>query len=340
MFLTALRILDKINQKPKFNLKVILDFEEETSSPGLPEAVDKYQQELMADMLLILDGPGHFSGKPTLVFGNRGISSITLTTFGPITPQHSGHYGNYIPNPALRLTKVLSSMKSDDGKVLIPGFYDGIFLDNKTKKILNRIPSEDQAIKYRTKINSVDKVGENYQESIQYPSLNIRGLKSGWVGDQTRTIIPSEATAEIDIRLVLESDPKKLINSVKEHIKLQGYTVLDYPPSDEQRLKYEKIIQMNYKISYPAFRTPVDSKEGKWLEKILKKTYNEIPVLIRTQGGSVPISPFVNKLGIPAVGVPTVNLDNNQHSPNENLRLGNYFQGIETFISILIESYK
>ena len=340
MFLTALRILDKINQKPKFNLKVILDFEEETSSPGLPEAVDKYQQELMADMLLILDGPGHFSGKPTLVFGNRGISSITLTTFGPITPQHSGHYGNYIPNPALRLTKVLSSMKSDDGKVLIPGFYDGIFLDNKTKKILNRIPSEDQAIKYRTKINSVDKVGENYQESIQYPSLNIRGLKSGWVGDQTRTIIPSEATAEIDIRLVLESDPKKLINSVKEHIKLQGYTVLDYPPSDEQRLKYEKIIQMNYKISYSAFRTPVDSKEGKWLEKILKKTYNEIPVLIRTQGGSVPISPFVNKLGIPAVGVPTVNLDNNQHSPNENLRLGNYFQGIETFISILIESYK
>ena len=97
---------------------------------------------------------------------------------------------------------------------------------------------------------------------------------------------------------------------------------------------------MNYRVSYPAFRTPVNSPEGKWLKNVLQQYYSTNPVLIRTSGGSVPISPFVNNLGIPSIGIPTVNLDNNQHSPNENLRLGNYFQGIETFVSILLENYK
>ena len=336
MFLTAIKILDISNKKPAFNIKLILDFEEEKSSPGLPEAVANYQEDLMADLLLILDGPMHFSGKPTLVFGNRGISSITLKTFGPKTPQHSGHYGNYIPNPALRLSQILSSMKSEDGKVIIPDFYEGIYISDEIKKILNNVPAAENAIKKRTKINSTDNVGANYQESLQYPSLNIRGLQSGWVGDQARTIIPSSAKAEIDVRLVLESNPKKLMTSIKKHIESLGYKILDKDPTDEERLKYEKIVQMNYKISYPAFRTPVNSAEGKWLKALLKEYYKTDPVLIRTSGGSVPISPFVNQLGIPSIGLPTVNLDNNQHSPNENLRLGNYFQGIESLVSILL----
>ena len=339
MFLTALRVLDIYKTPPAFNIKLILDFEEEKSSPGLPEAVANYQTDLMADMLLILDGPMHFTGKPTLVFGNRGISSITLKTFGPKTPQHSGHYGNYIPNPALRLSQILSSMKNEDGRVIIPNFYEGITLSEDIKKILKNVPEAESSIKNRTKINSTDKVGGNYQESLQYPSLNIRGLQSGWVGDQVRTIIPSNAIAEIDVRLVLESNPEKLMKSIKNHIESFGYTILESNPTDEERLKYEKIVQMNYKISYPAFRTPVDSAEGKWLKDLLQKYYKTSPILIRTSGGSVPISPFVNQLGIPSIGLPTVNLDNNQHSPNENIRLGNYFQGIESFVTILLESY-
>tara|TARA_Y100000996_G_scaffold115507_1_gene85679 strand:+ start:2963 stop:4465 length:1503 start_codon:yes stop_codon:yes gene_type:complete len=339
MFLSALKVLDSYGKDPAFNIKLILDFEEEKSSPGLPEAVSNYGNDLMADLLLILDGPMHFSGKPTLVFGNRGISSITLKTFGPKTPQHSGHYGNYIPNPALRLSQILSSMKSEDGRVTIPGFYDGISLTDEIKEVLNNVPPAEKAIQLRTKINSVDKVGSNYQESIQYPSLNIRGLQSGWVGDQVRTIIPSTATAEIDVRLVLESNPEKLMEYIQNHIKSLGYKIFNTDPTDKERMENEKIIQMNYRISYPAFRTPVNSPEGKWLKNILHKYYNDIPVLIRTSGGSVPISPFVNKLGIPSIGIPTVNLDNNQHSPNENLRLGNYFEGIETFVAILLTPF-
>ena len=100
-----------------------------------------FKDELVADLLLILDGPMHSSGLPTLVFGNRGIATLSLTTFGPLTSQHSGHYGNYLPNPALALSKVLASMKDDQGRVVIPGFYDGIVLDENTKKVLEGVPS-------------------------------------------------------------------------------------------------------------------------------------------------------------------------------------------------------
>ena len=340
MFLTSLKILDNYNKKPAYNIKLILDFEEERSSPGLPEAVEKYKDQLIADLLLILDGPMHSSKKPTLVFGNRGIATITLKVYGPKTPQHSGHYGNFIPNPALRLSQILSSMKSEDGRVIIPGFYDGINITDQVKSIFKDIPSEEELIRNRTKINSVDKVAESYQESLQYPSLNIRGLQSGWVGSQVRTIIPSTAQAEIDVRLVLESDPLRLVNLIKNHIESLGYKILNDEPNDNQRLLNNKLVKMNYKISYPAFRTPINAKEGKWLKNILFNNFKVNPVLIRTSGGSVPISPFVNNLGIPAIGIPTVNLDNNQHSPNENIRLGNYFNGIETFVSLLLEPFK
>ena len=339
MLLTALDYLNLENKKPSFNIKLILDFEEEQSSPGLPETVKTNRNELLADLLLIFDGPMHTSGKPTLVFGNRGIATLTLTTYGPLKAQHSGHYGNYISNPALALAKVLASMKDDDGRVVIPNFYKGIKLDEATKKVLEGVPSEDLSIKLRTQIAMTDKVGNTYQESIQYPSLNIRGMQSGWVGKEARTIIPSTATAEMDIRLVLESDPVFLIEGVKKHIEKLGYKVLSNEPSKEQRFNFKKIISIKSKIAYPAFRTNTDAPEGKWLTKIMTDYFGEKPVIIRTSGGSVPISPFVSELGVPAIGVPTVNLDNNQHSPNENIRIGNYLNGIETFLAILTTKF-
>ncbi len=339
MFLTALDYLNSKNKRPEYNLKLILDFEEEQSSPGLPESVKTHKEDLLAELLLIFDGPMHSSGRPTLVFGNRGIATLTLTTYGPITAQHSGHYGNYIPNPALALSKVLASMKDDLGRVVVPKFYNGVFIDPLTKKVLEAVPSEDASIKSRTQISTTDQVGLTYQESIQYPSLNIRGMRSGWVGKEARTIIPATATAEMDIRLVVESDPLALIAGVKLHIENLGYTVLNHEPTKEERLNNAKIIKINSKIAYPAYRTDTQTKEGKWLTKIIEDYYSESPVIIRTSGGSVPISPFVSELRVPAIGVPTVNLDNNQHSPNENIRVGNYLKGIETYLAILTSKF-
>lgn len=339
MFLAALDAVKEAGITPDFNIKVIMDFEEELGSPLLPKAVEDNKDLLKSDMLVIFDGPMHITNQPTLVFGARGIATITLTTYGPITPQHSGHYGNYAPNPALRLAQLLASMKDENGLITIPGYYDGIHIDEETEKILRAVPDDENEIKERLQIASTDKVGRYYQEAIQYPSLNIRGMQSGWINEKARTIIPDWARAELDLRLVLETDPERLVSLVKNHIEREGYYVTDKTPTKEERMNHEKVASFTYDISYQSFRTDFDTEIGIWLRKSLKHAFGKDPIMERMAGGSIPISPFVVTLGIPAVSVPTVNRDNNQHSPNENLRLGNYRDGIKTMIAILAQPF-
>ena len=335
MFLAALEAMEAQKIVPNFNIKVIMDFEEELGSPRLPKAVKTYADKLKADMLLIFDGPKHISNKPTLTFGARGIATVTLTTYGPVTAQHSGHFGNYAPNPAFRMAHLLASMKNENGIVAIPGFYDGVSIDESTATILKAVPDDEARIKDRLQIATTDQVGQYYQEAIQYPSLNIRGMQSGWIDEAARTIVPAWARAEIDIRLVKASNPERLISLLENHVTKQGYFITQNTPTKAERLKYPKIATFTSKISYQAFRTDFDSPVGLWLQKALTHAFGQSPVMIRMSGGSIPIAPFVNTLGIPAVTVPTVNRDNNQHSPNENLRLGNYRDGIKTMMAIL-----
>lgn len=340
LFLAALDAVAEAKSQPNYNIKVIMDFEEELGSPNLPEAVEKHRAALKSDMLVILDGPMHTSNKPTLVFGARGIATMRLTTYGPRVPQHSGHYGNYAPNPALRLAQLLASMKDDNGRVIIPGFYDGVTLGDEERKILAQVPDNEAEIMRNLGIATRDNVGANYQESIQYTSLNIRGMSSAFVGNQARTIVPDVAVANLDIRLVKESDPERLIGLIRQHIAKQGFHIIQTEPTDEERMQYPKIVSMGTEISYGAFRTDFETEVGKWLDAALTRTFGQKPVKIRTGGGSIPIQPFVQTLGIPAVIAPTVNHDNNQHSENENLRLGNYFDGVKNYIGILTEVLK
>ena len=336
-FLGSLDAMKEAQFEPNYNIKVIMDFEEELGSPRLPDAVKQYRNELASDMFIIFDGPRHVSNEPTLSFGARGICDITITTYGPRQPVHSGNYGNYTPNPAMRLSQLLASMKDEEGRVTIPGFYDGTVLTEQEKEILKQVPDDDNEIKKFLGIAEADKVGDSFQESLQYPTLNIRGLNSLYIGTKARTLIPSEATAEIDIRLVPTSDPDKLIGLVKKHIQDKGYHVLTTKPTEEERMKFPRLVSFQSSVSYLAFQTPFDSEVGQWLERAMTKAFDKEPIKIRTAGGSIPISPFVITLGIPAVAVPIVNADNNQHAPNENIRVGNYLEGVKTFYYILKE---
>ena len=337
MFLKAIDILNDLKVAPNFNLKVILDFEEELGSPQLPKAVNKYQEKLAADMLVIFDGPRHLSNQPTLSYGARGIATISLEVFGPRKPLHSGNYGNYAPNPAVKLSQLLSTMWYPDGRVAIDGWYDGITISDQVKKILADVPDDEEQIQRDFGISHTDNIGSNFQEAIQYPALGILGLEAAWVGKKRRTIIPATAIAELNIRLVKETDGDKMVNLVKQHIKDQGYYIVDKAPTEEERMSQQNIIRFNSKVSYGAFRTEFDTEIGEWLRRGIRKAFGKDPIQIRTMGGSIPISPFVTTLNVPAVGVPTVNPDNNQHSPNENIRLGNYIDGIKTMVAILSE---
>lgn len=331
MFLNALEWIKKENIPLAFNVKVILDGEEEQGSPSLANMVKTYKELLEADLLIINDGPVHDSGLSTLVFGARGITEVKLTAYGPNKPLHSGHYGNYIPNPNFIMARALASLKDKNGKVLIEGFYDGITLDDETKALLKEFPVNPAKMLADLGVAKPETVGGTYQESLQFPSLNVRGMQSAWVGDEARTVIPDKAIAEIDIRLVPESDGKRLQELFKKHLQSQGFYVVENEPTAEERQKYADIIRFETGGIMPAFRTPIDNPYTPWLTQILSQNSGEKIVKVRISGGTVPISPFVNELKIPAITVPLVNPDNNQHSPNENLELKQVIYGLKTF---------
>jgi acetylornithine deacetylase/succinyl-diaminopimelate desuccinylase-like protein len=338
MLLAALDIMQKEKVQSPYHIKVILDSEEEIGAPNLADMVKTYKNKLAADFLMVMDGGRHLSNEPTLTYGCRGIATITLISYGPKTPQHSGHYGNYAPNPALRMAQLLASMKDEDGRVTIPGYYDGITIDANARKILAAVPDDPEMIRQKLVFSQPDKVGANYQEALQYPSLNVRGLVCANIGEKANTIVPNEATAEIDLRLVPESNPDQLIGLIKKHIESKGYVILNRKPTDEERLKYPKIVTLLERESRMLpFRTDFGIYPDRWLTAAIVRTFGKEPIKIRMTGGSVPIVPFLRELNLPAIHVPMVNSDNNQHAANENLRLGNYVEGIKTWMAILTQ---
>ena len=285
--------------------------------------------------MIIMDGPAHNSNQPTLTFGCRGIATCSITTYGSKLPQHSGHYGNYVSNPVFSLSRLLTSMKSDDGKVLIKDYYKGININKVVSNILNSVPDSTIDINNSLLIHKAESVGENYQEALQYPTLNVRQIGTSWKGEGLKTIIPEYATANIDVRLVVETDGKLQLEKIKKHIKNQGFLVLDRVPTDKERLENFKIVTFKGNSGINAFRTPLNSPFGEKLRISLTSIFGKKPASIRTMGGTVPIISAISELNIPAIIVPMVNMDNNQHNPNENIRIGNIRQGIKICLAIL-----
>lgn len=339
MLLSALKILKTKNGTPKFNIKVIFDPEEEYGSSALLSTLDKYKERYASDFFIVMDGPAHNSNKPTVTFGCRGIATCSITTYGSKLPQHSGHYGNYVPNPVFSLANLLSSMKDDRGKVLIQDYYKGVQVTPKILNLLESVPFDSISLNKKLGIHSSEKVGINYQESLQYPSLNVRQIGTSWKGPGLKTVIPEYATANIDVRLVPETDGNVQLGKIKKHIEQQGYYVIDRDPTDKERQSHKKIAKFIGSTSVNAFRTSPDSDFGKKVRTQLMESFDDEPVVIRLMGGTVPIVPVINKLNVPTVIIPMVNMDNNQHSPNENIRIGNIRQGIKICLTILNSEY-
>jgi acetylornithine deacetylase/succinyl-diaminopimelate desuccinylase-like protein len=335
MMLSALEFLQKQQQELKYNVKIILDLQEETRSEGFLSTLKKYKNRYAADYMIIMDGPAHPTNKPTLTFGCRGISTCNISIYGAKLPQHSGHYGNYAPNPVFSMSHLLASMKDENGKVIIDGFYDGITLDAATQKLLSQVPDDNKKIQADLGISKPDNVGTTYQEALQYPSLNVRHIETSWKGPGLKTIIPEIVTAYLDVRLVKETDGATQLEKVKKHVETQGYLVLDRKPTDAERLKHSKIVTITMNSGVNAFRTDINSFIGTKLRQTITTEFGENPIMIRTMGGTVPITPAIQVLDIPAIIVPMVNMDNNQHNPNENIRIGNISQGIKMCLAIL-----
>ena len=340
MFLSAFDVLKAAGLEPAINVKVLLDGEEEKGSPTIGDVAKAHRDLLRADAILIHDGPMHASNQPTIIFGNRGNTVVQLTVHGPKSNLHSGHYGNYVPNPAQRLAALLASMKDDEGRVTVRGYYDSVKLTDAERKIMADVPDDEAELRRRLGIAKPEAVGRNLQEALQYPSLNIRGLEAAAVGEKGANILPSRAVAELDLRTTPGASPSYLFGLIEAHIRANGYHLATGEPTDEERARYDKIASLKMARGSAAAFTPLDSPIGIWAQAALTKTSvtggaSSPMVRIRMMGGSVPTDKLVEALDLPFVIVPLVNPDNNQHSFDENLRIGHFLDGIRAFTALL-----
>jgi acetylornithine deacetylase/succinyl-diaminopimelate desuccinylase-like protein len=335
--LNAYDAIKKSGLTPGCNLKFFFEGEEEANSPHLHEILEKHRSLLQSDLWIICDGPVHQSGKKQIVFGVRGDTHLDLTVYASKRPLHSGHYGNWAPNPAMMLAKLLSSMKDENGKVTIKGFYDDVApLSPSERKSLDEVPSVDEQMKTELGISAAEMQGVTLSEAINLPSLNINGMQSGNVGKMASNQIPTYATAVLDLRLVLGNDWKRQQQKVIDHIKAQGFYITNSEPTDEERKKYTKIIKVTGDDGSNAQRTSMDLPIIQKVIAAVKMTTKDQIVLQPTMGGSLPLFLFEKYLNAKTVTIPIANHDNNQHAENENIRIGNLFDGMAIMGSLMM----
>ena len=332
--LTAVEALKSAGKRPAYNLKIFLEGEEEQGSPNLAALLDKHRDVLKSDGWVIFDGPAHPSGASQVVLGVRGDVNVDLTTYGPLRPLHSGHYGNWAPNPAMMLSQLLASMKDAEGKVLVAGWYDDVVpLTAAERAAIAAVPSPDAGLKRDLGLARNEGGDRLLVEAIQLPSLNINGIRSADVGDKARNVVPTSATATLDLRLVKGNDHKRQVDRLIRHIESQGYTVLDHEPSAEERLRYPRIAFVRRGAGYNAERTSLDAPLARSVAAAVQGRGKA--VVMPTLGGSLPLYLLREKLGVDSVTLALANHDNNQHAEDENLRLGNLWEAIDVATAIL-----
>ncbi|HZN09156.1 MAG TPA: M20/M25/M40 family metallo-hydrolase [Pyrinomonadaceae bacterium] len=319
------------------NIKFFFEGEEEAGSPHLSDIIKRYKDLLEADAWIICDGPVHQSGRKQVVFGARGDTNVDVTVYAAKRPLHSGHYGNWSPNPAMMLARLLASMKDEQGRVTIDGWYSDVEpLGEAERRAIAEAPQYDEELMKQLGLKRVEGGGRTLMELINVPSLNVNGFGSGDIGALARNVIPTTATAVLDLRLVKGNDHHRQTQRLIDHIKKQGYHVVDREPTDAERLQYPMIARVAARAGgYNAERTRMDLPISVAVIEAVQSTTTDKIVLLPTSGGSLPLSIITENLRTVTISVPIANYDNNQHAENENVRLQNLWDGIETFAALM-----
>jgi acetylornithine deacetylase/succinyl-diaminopimelate desuccinylase-like protein len=339
--LAALDALKASGVRPAVNIKIFLEGEEEAGSTHLPDILRAHRDALAADAWILGDGPVHQTRRMQVVFGARGVTGLEMTVYGPNRALHSGHYGNWAPNPAALLVELLAGLRGPDGEIRIAGFQDDLRPLTESEKAADAAmpPVEDEL---RRELGLAWTEGapgstERLQDRVMKPALNLRGLKSADVGKGARNAIPTEASASIDFRLVPDQTPAKVRERTEAHLRSQGWWVVHEEPSPEIRLAHPRIVRLTWDEGYAAARTSMDLPVSRAVVRTVEEMLGQPVIVVPMLGGSVPISLFLDGLPAPApplIAVPIVNHDNNQHSAYENLRLQNLWDGIDVFAAL------
>lgn len=334
---SALTALAASGIEPSVNIKVFMEGEEEAGSPNLRRMLKKYKRKLTADLWLFFDGPAHQSRRWQLVYGVRGSYGFNLTVYGANRPLHSGHYGNWAPNPIVLLTELIGSMRNANGDVLIDGFYQQVQPLSAAERVaIAASPRMDKLLIADLGIGTPE-TDDRIELAISRPAMNLRGIHSGDVGTKARNVIPPSAVASIGLRLVPDQTPDYLRGVIEKHIEAQGFHIIHEEPTPDQRRQYNRLARVDWSPSggYPAYRAAFDHPLAIRISAILDKLSDRTLIQTPTMGGSLPLYVVADVLQTSILILPTANHDNNQHGANENLRLQNLWDAIEIYAAVL-----
>lgn len=337
--LGALDALTAFGIEPTVDLVFLFEGEEESGSPNLDRYMEHLAAKIRADAWLLCDGPVHQSRRPQVAFGVRGYAGFELTVYGPERELHSGHYGNWVPNPVFDLVTLLAGCKDDNGRVVIDGFYaDTMPISDADRAAIAAVPDVEEQLLTDLGVGGPES-DRGLLESLMVPSFNFRGIRAADVGDAGRNVIPAEASASVDIRLAAGDDPERILARVRAHFERAGYHLIDREPTAEERRRHRHLARFVSSPHYRAVRIPMDSPLATTLLDVCSIAAGDDVVALPTFGGSMPLYLFEDLLGAPVVILPIANHDNNQHSSDENIRLANLWYGIDLWSVLLTTDF-
>jgi len=321
--LLALETLLAVDGGLPCSVIVVLEGEEEIGSPHIAEVVRANRDRLRADLVITSDGPVHESGRPTVELGVRGVLSFELRARGANRDLHSGNFGGIAPNPIWTLVHLLGTMKDASGDISIEGFHDGIISPSDAElEAIARLPLDLAGSMAALGIDHLDApAGRGYYERLMaFPTLTINGLHGGYGGPGSKTVLPSEAVAKCDARLVVDQDPDAVFAAIIAHVA-----------------RHAPGVEVIHQGAMAPSKTPIDSPFVAPVLAGVRAAAGEEPLLVPAMGGSLPEYVWTKVLGVPALVVPYANHDEDNHAPNENIEVARFFGGIKTGIAVLVE---
>jgi acetylornithine deacetylase/succinyl-diaminopimelate desuccinylase-like protein len=336
-FLAAIDGLLSTKATIPWNIRVVLDGEEEAGSRNFDGTMRERAAEVKSDLAVIVDSPRHASGLPTVYYGSRGGASATIKVHGALGDLHSGNYGNFVTDPSMALAKLLASMKDAQNNVTIKGFYDDVVpLTATERRAIDEMPNIDGRLLEEFGLARQEHPDSRLELQHNRPTLSVLGLESGNVYTNTRSAIPGSASARIEMRLVKGLNATKMVDLLIEHIRSQGFHVVDKEPDMATRRKYPLIAEVRrgggggFPVAKTSMDNPITARAADAIRALDQRL-----VQMPTIGGSLPFATFSDSLALPSIGLAVVNFDNNQHAANENIRVGHFWEAIDIFAALV-----
>jgi acetylornithine deacetylase/succinyl-diaminopimelate desuccinylase-like protein len=329
--LAALDALESNSVAPTINIKFFLEGEEEAGSDHLGDLLRENKSLLASDAWIFFDGPVHVTGTPQIVLGVRGVMGVDITFYGPNHALHSGHYGNWAPNPAVAAATFIVSVRDRNGRILIDDFYkDVVPITDADRRAARALAAADDSVRRSLSLAQTEGQPESFGERILLPALNVRGIRSGG----NANAVPTSASVSIDFRLVPGQTPARVRTLVEAHLAKLGYTVLRDAATAARSQDRSRIALVAWDSGYVSVRVAAENPLVGALQRLSSRAYGRQTFIQPILGGSLPLYHFVDALGATVITVPIVNADNSQHAPNENLRIGNLWDGIALIAEI------